>query len=218
MVDLSFYREPEEAKDQEEDDVHPQNMLLLISMQLFHLMVSDLLQLINHGQMLLLSLFQQSTGQPQKMFLVTPILDGKTLLYSFVSTVEVRIGISFGSGSSQSTTEFPGVSPWLLMGRSSPNDKILLVQALLKGGEVVAVRLQYLRELDPQKNEVDDHKGQWLSYFLENCTSLIALNFACLKGEINVGALERLVARSPNLKSLRLNRYVLAGVLQRILM
>jgi hypothetical protein len=46
--------------------------------------------------------------------LVTPILDGKALLYSFVSTPEVRIGIAFGSGGSQSSTELPGVSPWLV--------------------------------------------------------------------------------------------------------
>jgi hypothetical protein len=65
---------------------------------------------------------------------------------------------------------------------------------------------------------VEDHKGQWLSCFPENCTSLVSLNFACLKGEINIGALERLVARSPNLKSLRLNRSVPVDALQRILM
>ncbi|OIW16014.1 hypothetical protein TanjilG_04549 [Lupinus angustifolius] len=47
--------------------------------------------------------------------LIIPILDGKTLLYSFVSTPEVRIGIAFGSGGSQSlpATEWPGVSYWL---------------------------------------------------------------------------------------------------------
>ncbi|TKY60932.1 Synaptotagmin-5 protein [Spatholobus suberectus] len=46
--------------------------------------------------------------------LVIPILDGKALLYSFLSTPEVRIGIAFGSGASQSATELPGVSPWLV--------------------------------------------------------------------------------------------------------
>ncbi|XP_020220786.1 synaptotagmin-5 isoform X2 [Cajanus cajan] len=46
--------------------------------------------------------------------MVTPILDGKALLYSFLSTPEVRIGIAFGSGASQSATELPGVSPWLV--------------------------------------------------------------------------------------------------------
>ncbi|ESW24745.1 hypothetical protein PHAVU_004G156400 [Phaseolus vulgaris] len=47
--------------------------------------------------------------------LATPILDGKALLYSFVSTPEVRIGVAFGSGGSQSlpATEWPVVSSWL---------------------------------------------------------------------------------------------------------
>jgi len=72
--------------------------------------------------------------------------------------------------------------------------------------------------LDLQENEIDDHSGHWLSCFPESCTSLISLNFACLKGEISLAALERLVARSPNLKSLKLNRAVPLEVLQKILM
>ncbi|GAU22711.1 hypothetical protein TSUD_138350 [Trifolium subterraneum] len=45
----------------------------------------------------------------------TPILDGRALLYSFVSAPEVRVGVAFGSGGSQSlpATEWPGVSSWL---------------------------------------------------------------------------------------------------------
>ncbi|CAI9755382.1 unnamed protein product [Fraxinus pennsylvanica] len=48
--------------------------------------------------------------------LLMPILDGKALLYSFVSTPEVRIGVAFGSGGSCSlpATELPGVSSWLV--------------------------------------------------------------------------------------------------------
>ncbi|KAI9173502.1 hypothetical protein LWI28_002309 [Acer negundo] len=47
--------------------------------------------------------------------MLMPILDGKAVLYSFVTTPEVRIGIAFGSGGSQSlpATELPGVSSWL---------------------------------------------------------------------------------------------------------
>ncbi|CAL5186560.1 unnamed protein product [Lathyrus oleraceus] len=47
--------------------------------------------------------------------ILTPILDGKALLYSFVSAPEVRVGVAFGSGGSQSlpATEWPGVSSWL---------------------------------------------------------------------------------------------------------
>lgn len=40
-------------------------------------------------------------------------------------------------GSSQLANEWHGVAQ--VMGRSSPNDKLLLVQALRKGGDVVAV-------------------------------------------------------------------------------
>ncbi|KAH7549335.1 hypothetical protein JRO89_XS13G0016000 [Xanthoceras sorbifolium] len=48
--------------------------------------------------------------------MLMPILDGKAVLYSFVTTPEVRIGIAFGSGGSQSlpATELPGVSSWLV--------------------------------------------------------------------------------------------------------
>ncbi|RYR40125.1 hypothetical protein Ahy_A09g045800 isoform C [Arachis hypogaea] len=42
--------------------------------------------------------------------LITPILDGKALMYSFSSKPEVRIEIAFGSGG----TEVPGVSSWLV--------------------------------------------------------------------------------------------------------
>nr|TKR90327.1 C2 domain-containing family protein [Populus alba] len=48
--------------------------------------------------------------------LLMPVLDGRAVLYSFVSTPEVRIGVAFGSGGSQSlpATELPGVSSWLV--------------------------------------------------------------------------------------------------------
>lgn len=69
-----------------------------------------------------------------------------------------------------------------------------------------------------QENEVEDHRSQWLNHFPESSTSLVSLNFACLKGEINLAALERLVARSPNLKTLRVNHAVPLDSLQKILM
>lgn len=80
------------------------------------------------------------------------------------------------------------------------------------------ILFRLLRELDLQENEIEDRKGQWLSCFPDSCTSLVSLNFACLKGEVNLIALERLVARCPNLKNLRLNRAVPLEALQRILM
>ncbi|KHM99229.1 Protein AUXIN SIGNALING F-BOX 3 [Glycine soja] len=86
------------------------------------------------------------------------------------------------------------------------------------GLAALAANCRFLRELDLQENEVEDHKGQWLSCFPDNCTSLVSLNFACLKGEVSLGALERLVARSPYLKSLKLNRSVPFDALQRIMM
>ncbi|KAI3802292.1 hypothetical protein L1987_30422 [Smallanthus sonchifolius] len=48
--------------------------------------------------------------------LLSPILDRKAFLYSFVSTPEVRIGVAFGTGGRQSlpATEVPGVSSWLV--------------------------------------------------------------------------------------------------------
>ncbi|KAL2334276.1 hypothetical protein Fmac_015489 [Flemingia macrophylla] len=78
------------------------------------------------------------------------------------------------------------------------------------------IKCRFLNELDLQEKEVDGPKGQWLSCFPDS-TSLVSLNFACLQGEINLGALESLVARSPNLKSLRLNCTVPLSALQRIL-
>lgn len=48
--------------------------------------------------------------------LLRPILDGQAVLYSFESTPEVRLGVAFGSGGSQTlpATELPGVSAWLV--------------------------------------------------------------------------------------------------------
>ncbi|KAL5544784.1 hypothetical protein UlMin_008568 [Ulmus minor] len=48
--------------------------------------------------------------------ILMPVLNGKAVLFSFVSVPEVRIGVAFGSGGSQSlpATELPGVSSWLV--------------------------------------------------------------------------------------------------------
>ncbi|GAB2292865.1 AT3g18370/MYF24_8 [Dionaea muscipula] len=45
-----------------------------------------------------------------------PILEGKAILYSFLSIPELSIGVAFGSGGSQSlpATVLPGVSSWLV--------------------------------------------------------------------------------------------------------
>ncbi|KAI3890871.1 hypothetical protein MKW92_023168 [Papaver armeniacum] len=108
-----------------------------------------------------------------------------------------------------------------LLSRSFPNFKSLVLVTCegftTDGLAAIAANCRVLRELDLQENEVDDQRGHWLSCFPQTCTSLVSLNFACLKGEVNLGALERLVARCPNLRSLKLNRSVPLEMLQRIL-
>ncbi|KAF5725581.1 protein AUXIN SIGNALING F-BOX 2-like [Tripterygium wilfordii] len=109
-----------------------------------------------------------------------------------------------------------------LLARSFPNFKSLVLVSCegftTRGLAAVARNCRFLRELDLQESEVEDYSGHWISCFPDSCSSLVSLNFACLKGEIYLAALERLVARSPNLKSLRLNRAVPTHSLQRILM
>lgn len=109
-----------------------------------------------------------------------------------------------------------------LLSRSFVNFKSLVLVSCegftTDGLAAIAANCRYLRELDLQEIEVDDNRGQWISCFPDSCTSLVSLNFSCLKGEINLTALERLVARSPNLKSLRLNRAVPLDTLQKLLM
>ncbi|KAK4477294.1 hypothetical protein RD792_016509 [Penstemon davidsonii] len=108
-----------------------------------------------------------------------------------------------------------------LLSKSFPNFKSLTLVSCegfsTDGLAAIASNCRYLRELDLQENEVDDHKGHWLSCFPDSCTSLVSLNFACLKGEVNAAALERLIARCRNLKSLRLNHAVPLETLQKIL-
>ena len=55
---------------------------------------------------------------------------------------------------------------------------------------------------------MEDLSGHWLSHFPDSYTSLVSLNISCLGSEVNLSALERLVCRCPNLKTLRLNRAV----------
>ncbi|XP_058093023.1 protein AUXIN SIGNALING F-BOX 2-like [Magnolia sinica] len=108
-----------------------------------------------------------------------------------------------------------------LLSRSFPNFKALVLVSCdgftTDGLAAIAANCRVLRELDLQESEVDDRRGNWLSCFPDSFTSLVSLNFACLKGDVNFGALERLVARCPNLRSLRLNRAVPFEVLCRIL-
>ncbi|KAK9271887.1 hypothetical protein L1049_002252 [Liquidambar formosana] len=108
------------------------------------------------------------------------------------------------------------------LSRSFPNFKSLVLVSCegftTDGLAAIAANCRFLRELDLQENEVEDPRGQWLSCFPDSCTSLVSLNIACLKGEVPLAALERLVARCPNLRSLRLSRAVPLDTLQKILM
>ncbi|XAR58319.1 hypothetical protein NMG60_11026768 [Bertholletia excelsa] len=108
-----------------------------------------------------------------------------------------------------------------LLSRSFVNFKSLVLVSCegfsTDGLAAIASNCRFLKELDLQENEVEDHRGQWLSCFPDSCTSLVCLNFACLRGEVNLTALEKLVARCPNLKSLRLNQAVPLETMQKIL-
>lgn len=68
----------------------------------------------SHSRIAVLGMWQKSAFHLQ--LLLMPVLDGKALLYSFISVPEVRIGVAFGSGGSQTlpATELPGVSFWLV--------------------------------------------------------------------------------------------------------
>ncbi|XP_058076046.1 protein TRANSPORT INHIBITOR RESPONSE 1-like [Magnolia sinica] len=109
-----------------------------------------------------------------------------------------------------------------LLSRAFKNFRVLVLVSCegftTNGLAAVAANCRNLRELDLQENDVDDSSGHWLSQFPESCTSLVSLNIACLEGEVNFSVLERLVARCPNLKTLRLNHAVpldkLANVLR----
>ncbi|KAI3993956.1 hypothetical protein MKX01_002969 [Papaver californicum] len=74
-----------------------------------------------------------------------------------------------------------------------------------------------LRELDLQVHEVEDQTDLWMSFFPPTCTSLVSLNFLCLKGEVDTRALKRLFARCTNLRNMNLNHSVPLDMLQRIL-
>jgi transport inhibitor response 1 len=77
-----------------------------------------------------------------------------------------------------------------------------------------------LAELELQENDIEFRSGEWLTGFPETYTSLVSLNFATVRSHVNyvdfVG-LERLVARCPLLKKLKLNKEITLDQLQRLL-
>ncbi|XP_077218037.1 protein TRANSPORT INHIBITOR RESPONSE 1-like [Tasmannia lanceolata] len=114
-----------------------------------------------------------------------------------------------------------------LLSRAFKNFRVLVLVSCegfsTSGLASIASNCRNLRELDLQENNVEDRSGHWLNQFPESCTSLVSLNIACLEGwlegEVSFSALERLVGRCPNLKTLRLNQAVplekLANLLRR---
>lgn len=85
------------------------------------------------------------------------------------------------------------------------------------GLAVVASECRRLRVLDLIEDEVSDDEVDWISCFPQGGTCLESLSFDCVECPINFEALEGLVARSPLLKKLRLNRYVSIGQLHRLI-
>ncbi|XP_059437800.1 protein TRANSPORT INHIBITOR RESPONSE 1-like [Corylus avellana] len=110
-----------------------------------------------------------------------------------------------------------------LISKSFKNFKVLVLSTCegfsTEGLAAIAANCRNLRELDLRESDVEDQSGHWLSHFPDNYTSLVSLNISCLGSEVSFSALERLVGRCPNLRTLRLNRAVpldrLANLLRR---
>ncbi|KAJ6329179.1 hypothetical protein OIU76_005370 [Salix suchowensis] len=99
-----------------------------------------------------------------------------------------------------------------VIAKSFKNFKVLVLSSCegfsTDGLAAVAANCRNLRGLDLRESEVDDPSGQWLSRFPDSFTSLASLNISCLGAEVSFSALERLVGRCPDLKTLRLNHAV----------
>ncbi|QCD98183.1 transport inhibitor response 1 [Vigna unguiculata] len=99
-----------------------------------------------------------------------------------------------------------------LIAKSFKNFKVLVLTSCegftTDGLAAIAANCRNLKELDLQESEVDDLSGHWLSHFPDSYTSLVSLNISCLGNEVSLSALERLLGRCPNLRTLRLNRAV----------
>ncbi|KAK6785858.1 hypothetical protein RDI58_014383 [Solanum bulbocastanum] len=108
-----------------------------------------------------------------------------------------------------------------LISKSFKNFRVLVLQSCegftTDGLAAIAANCRNLRQLDLGESEVEDLSGHWLSHFPDSCTSLVSLNIACLASEVSFSALERLVARSPHLRTLRLNRAVSIEKLPKLL-
>ncbi|KAF8406072.1 hypothetical protein HHK36_008152 [Tetracentron sinense] len=86
-----------------------------------------------------------------------------------------------------------------------------------RGLSFVASKCRKLRVLDLIDDEVMDDEVDWISCFPETGTCLESLIFDCVEFPINFEALELLVARSPSLRKLRLNRHFSIRQLHRLM-
>ncbi|TKY56306.1 Transport inhibitor response protein [Spatholobus suberectus] len=90
-----------------------------------------------------------------------------------------------------------------------------------RGLAAIAGKCRMLRVLELVESVVeaeDEDEVDWISCFPESQTNLESLVFDCVECPINFEALESLVARSPSLKKLRLNRFVSMAQLYRLLL
>ncbi|TYH72289.1 hypothetical protein ES332_D05G244000v1 [Gossypium tomentosum] len=85
------------------------------------------------------------------------------------------------------------------------------------GLAIFVSKCRQLKVLDLIESEVSDDETDWISCFPEGESNLESLIFDCVECHINFEALDRLVARSPSLKKLKLNRYVSIGQLYRLM-
>ncbi|KAJ4966141.1 hypothetical protein NE237_017990 [Protea cynaroides] len=108
-----------------------------------------------------------------------------------------------------------------LLAKSFPGFKELVLVCCegfgTSGLAAVARECRQLRVLDLIDDEVMDDEVDWISCFPETGTCLESLVFDCVEFHVNFGALELLVARSPSLRRLKLNRHVPLGELLRLM-
>ncbi|KAH9319760.1 hypothetical protein KI387_021529, partial [Taxus chinensis] len=109
-----------------------------------------------------------------------------------------------------------------LLVNSFPNFKELVVNCCdgfsTRGLAMIASKCRQLTELDLNDVEVMDSGEDWLACFPEMMTTLVSLSFDCLEAPVNFDALERLVARCPSLKKLRLSRAVSVVQLHKLIL
>ncbi|MFS7941347.1 putative leucine-rich repeat domain superfamily, transport inhibitor response 1 [Helianthus anomalus] len=109
-----------------------------------------------------------------------------------------------------------------VVAHSFPNFKELVLVCCdgfgTSGLAVVVSECRCLRVLELIEDEVTDDEVDWISCFpSDGVTNLESLAFDCVESAINFESLEKLVARSPLLKKLRLNRHVSIPQLYRLL-